>query len=191
MSREAGLETFSPQRPDPSRRSGGCGNSPRRIENCACRAGLGVQPMGSGVPICQAGVAWLPLSHVILLPLAIASLALLPVALRQRSWPNWMDAPRFLLAGLLAVPATCLVQFNGLALTTISRASLIIGVLPPVVGLASMVFLHDWGNRRYWLGVGVSALGISTMVGLPEDGGSWMGHSLVFISMLVSAAGFS
>lgn len=143
---------------------------------------------GAAFPFARLALLELPVSHVILLRFAVASAALLPIVVRRWDWPRTRNLPRYLLAGFLAIPVTYLLQFNGLALTTISRASLILGALPPLVALASTFFLREPGSVRYWLGIGISALGILMIVGLPSGGGSWKGDGLVFLSTLASTA---
>ena len=66
-------------------------------------------------------------AHVTLLRFALASAALLPYALLKGVWPRQRDLPLFLLVGFLSVPATFLVQFWGLSLTSATVAALIVG----------------------------------------------------------------
>lgn len=130
----------------------------------------------------------LPVSHVALYRFTIATLVLMPVAIVRRIWPRKADIPQFLLAGFLIVPMTFLLQYTGLALTTASSASLIIGTLPPLLALAAMWFGGEKLSLRGWLAIGVSTLGVVMLVGLPDARHNWLGDGLVFLSMIVVVA---
>jgi len=129
----------------------------------------------------------LTVSQLILLRFTLASLALLPLIIRSHAWPERSDLPRFVLTGILAVPVTFLLQFQGLVLTTIARASLIIGSIPPLLALGGSVFLGERLGRRGWLAIGASVLGIAVITGSPASGGSLPGDGLVLLSCIVSA----
>jgi drug/metabolite transporter (DMT)-like permease len=128
----------------------------------------------------------LTVSQLVLLRFAFGSLALFPIVVIKKAWMNWRDLPRFLLTGFLAVPATFLLQFHGLALTTVARASLIIGAIPPLLAVGGAVFLGERPGPRGWLVVATSMAGILVITGAPSAGGSWLGDGLVFLSTLVS-----
>lgn len=130
----------------------------------------------------------LPVSHVALYRFIIATLVLMPVALVRRVWPRKQDIPHFLLTGFLIAPMTFLLQYEGLALTSASSASLIIGTLPPLLALAAMWFSGEKLNLRGWLSIGLSTLGVVVVVGLPGAGHNWLGDALIFLSMIVVVA---
>lgn len=129
----------------------------------------------------------LPVSQVVLYRFALASLALLPVALLHRSRPRRQDLPLFLLVGALTVPGTFLVQFAGVALTSVASAALVIGTLPLLLTLAGTLFLHERLSRRGWLAVGMSIIGVILLIGWPSDH-HWLGDGLVFVSLLAVVA---
>jgi drug/metabolite transporter (DMT)-like permease len=143
---------------------------------------------GAAFPFARIGLRELPVSHLILLRFAAASAILMPVVIQRAAWPRKRNISRYLLVGFLAIPVTYLLQFNGLALTTVSRASLIIGALPPMTAFASARFLNERGGAHHWIGMALSGLGMLMMVGLPRPGGSWAGDVMVFLSTLVSTA---
>jgi drug/metabolite transporter (DMT)-like permease len=143
---------------------------------------------GSGFLFGKLAFTELPVSHVALYRFAIATLVLLPWALARGARPCRRDLPIFLLTGFLVVPATFLPQYAGLALTSATSASLIIGTLPPMLALAAFLFYGERLSRRSWIAVGTSTLGVALVVGLPSDGHSWVGDGLVFLSMIVIVA---
>lgn len=128
----------------------------------------------------------LTVSQLVFLRFGLGSLALLPVVVKRRVWPERRDLPRFLLVGFLAVPVTFLLQFRGLALTTVARASLIIGAIPPLLALGGAVFLNERPERRSWFAIALSMVGLIVFTGSPGHGGTLLGDSLVFLSTLVS-----
>jgi drug/metabolite transporter (DMT)-like permease len=130
----------------------------------------------------------LPVSHVALYRFTIATLVLMPYAIVRRVWPRKKDMPQFLLTGFLIVPMTFLLQYTGLALTSASSASLIIGTFPPLLALAAMWFGGERLSLRGWLAIGVSTLGVLMLVGLPNANHNWLGDALVFLSMIVVVA---
>ena len=130
----------------------------------------------------------LPVSHVALYRFAIATLALLPFALLRRRFPRPRDLPQFLLTGFLIVPATFMLQYTGLAWTSATSASLIIGTLPPMMAVAAVWFDGERLGGRGWTSIGVSTLGVTLVVGLPGADHNWAGDGLVFLSMIVVVA---
>lgn len=130
----------------------------------------------------------LSVPQLILMRFALASLVLLPLLFR--GWPHltWRDVLLLFLTGILAVPVTFLLQFYGLAMTTVTRASLIIGTAPPMMALAGMVFFSERSGMRVWTAVALSLAGIAAIGGSPGAGGSWVGDGLVFLSIVTSVA---
>jgi drug/metabolite transporter (DMT)-like permease len=125
-------------------------------------------------------------SQLLLLRFSLGSLALLPILVIRRARVRRGDLPLLLLTGFLAVPLTFLLQFHGLALTTISRASLIIGAGPPCMALGGMLFFGERAGRQVWMAILASMAGILAISGSPAGAGSWVGDALVFVSILVS-----
>jgi drug/metabolite transporter (DMT)-like permease len=130
----------------------------------------------------------LPVSHVALYRFVIAALVLMPVVFVRRAWLAAKDVPHFLLTGFLIAPGTFLLQYEGLALTSATSASLIIGTLPPLLALAAMWFSGERLSARGWMSIGISTLGVIVVVGLPGAEHNWVGDGLVFLSMIVVVA---
>ena len=130
----------------------------------------------------------LPISHVALYRFVIATLVLLPFVIVRRSFPTLRDLPQFLLTGFLIVPVTFMLQYTGLAWTSATSASLIIGTLPPMLAGAAAWFYGERLTARGWASIGVSMLGVMLIVGLPGSDHNWAGDALVFLSMIVVVA---
>jgi drug/metabolite transporter (DMT)-like permease len=130
----------------------------------------------------------LPVSHVALYRFVIATLVLLPFAILRRSFPSVRDLPQFILTGFLIVPVTFMLQYTGLAWTSATSASLIIGTLPPMLAVAAAWFYGERLTARGWASIGVSTLGVTLVVGWPGSDHNWAGDALVFLSMIVVVA---
>ena len=124
-------------------------------------------------------------AHVVLARFVLGSALLVPIAWRW--FPDVSgereDVPRFLFAAVMMVPVSFLLQFEGLDLTTAARASLIIGAAPPIMAVASSLYGRDRLQRREWLAVLASTVGVVLMVGVPGTGGNAWGDLMVLASI--------
>jgi drug/metabolite transporter (DMT)-like permease len=69
------------------------------------------------------------------------------------------DFPLIFVAALLGVPVQFLIQFSGLARTTVSHASLMIGILPVLLAAGSALFVHERVTKGRWIALVTSMLG--------------------------------
>lgn len=119
------------------------------------------------------------------------SLGLLPIL--------WKRPPRFhnrhawmllLAASIVGVPVQFLMQFKGLQLTTVSHASLIVGILPVLLALSSAALFKDKMKGYEYALMLLSALGAVLIafsrksVGGPQP--TVAGDLLVFVSMFAA-----
>lgn len=120
--------------------------------------------------------------------LLTGALLLVPVAVRHWKPFRGRELWILLLASVIGVPVQFLVQFYGLSLTTVSHASLIVGVLPVMLALASAVILHERLRGPEYGALALSAIGamlIALSSGHSAQGprASWYGDFLVLLSM--------
>lgn len=182
------------------RLGGSAGGDERRVAGAALARAELCRRMAA-VAFVVAGCVWgaaflfgklafreLPVSHVALYRFAIATLVLLPFAVARRRFPRRRDLPHFLLTGFLMVPVTFMLQYTGLAWTSATSASLIMGMMPPMLALAAAWFQGERLGARGWASIGVSTLGVALLVGLPGADHNWAGDALVFVSMIVVVA---
>jgi drug/metabolite transporter (DMT)-like permease len=122
-----------------------------------------------------------------------ASLVLSPVLFRR--WTNYRASELsllFLAAGV-GGPVQFVLQFRGLQLTTVSHASLIVGVLPVILALSSAFFLHERLHLLEWGMLAISATG-AVLIALSSRNSasgpqpSLKGDLLVLLSMFAAAA---
>lgn len=121
------------------------------------------------------------------------SLALSPILFKR--WTNYRASELILLllAAIVGVPVQFLLQFKGLQLTTVSHASLIVGVLPVLLALSSAFFLHERLHLIEWGMLAISATGavLIAVSGRSSASGpqpSLKGDLLVLLSMFAAVA---
>lgn len=102
--------------------------------------------------------------HMVLYRFWFVGLALIPILVRRRvpiprrEWPTW------LLASFLGVPLQFLLQYAGLARTSVSHAALMVGTVPVMIGAAAVLFVGERMRARGWVAVLVSAAGVAVIV---------------------------
>ena len=103
------------------------------------------------------------------------------------------DLTLILAAALIGVPVQFVIQFAGLERTTVSHASLMVGVLPVLLAAGSALFAHEHVKLRRWialvastLGAGLIAFGAST--GEAGAQASLAGDLLVAASLIAAVA---
>lgn len=119
------------------------------------------------------------------------ALLLLPIVVR--GWKPYRGKELWILvlASVIGIPVQFLIQFRGLQLTTVSHASLIVGVLPVLLAASSAFVLHERLRRIEWGVLALSALGaaliaLSSRNSASDSGSSLRGDLLVFASMFAA-----
>jgi drug/metabolite transporter (DMT)-like permease len=101
----------------------------------------------------------LSVSHMVFYRMAFASLGMTPVVLLHRQRFSTGEWATLLISALLGVPIQFLIQFQGLAHTTVSHASLMVGTMPVILALGAAIFAHERLDRTGWAALGASTLG--------------------------------
>ena len=109
-----------------------------------------------------------------------------PSRLNRREW-RWL-----LLGSFLGIPVQFLLQFRGLAMTTVSHASLMVGTMPVVLAVGAVIFAHERLRVLGWIALAVSTTG-AALIALGGDhhastanGPSLAGDVLVVVSMFIA-----
>ncbi len=134
----------------------------------------------------------LPVAHMILVRFAFASAVLGLAYWHERETSrvrlNRRDLGIAAVAGIVGVPIQYLLQFEGLARTTVSHASLMVGVLPVLLAAAAALFVHERLDAIGWswlvastIGAALVALGGGSAGG--GNGPSLVGDGLVVLSL--------
>jgi drug/metabolite transporter (DMT)-like permease len=148
---------------------------------------------GTGFPFGKIALASMSVGHMIFYRYLFAVLTLVPVAIQQRlALPRRTDLPRILVSGALYVPIQFLIQFEGVARTTVSHASLMVGALPILVAVGAVLFTHETLDRVGWLTLTASTIGAALIVsgGGSSGGRATMTGDLLVILSLFAAVGW-
>ena len=117
------------------------------------------------------------------------SLVLLPLLFRRTRRFTRHDFWTMLLASVVGIPFQFLIQFKGLALTTVSHASLMVSTLPVLLALSAVFFLHEKLRLFEWGVLLSSTLGaVLISVSRTSQGPqpSIRGDLLVVLSMIAA-----
>lgn len=93
-----------------------------------------------------------------------ASLGMLPVALLNHPRLNRQEWRLLLIAAAFGVPIQFLLQFHGLAMTTVSHAALMVGAMPVLLAAAAALFAGERLNLSGWLALCASTAGAAMVV---------------------------
>jgi drug/metabolite transporter (DMT)-like permease len=130
----------------------------------------------------------LSVDHYVLYRFVFACLGLLPI----------VEAPRFsarewkllVIGAFLGVPAQFLVQFQGLKLTTVSHAALMVGTMPVILAVGATIFSHERLDVKGWIALLGSTTGIALIVFSASrgaiGGGNLWGDLLVVLSLVIA-----
>jgi drug/metabolite transporter (DMT)-like permease len=119
---------------------------------------------GTGFYFGRLALNEMSVEYMVLYRFLFACLGMLPVALMHRVRLTWSETRLLLLSALFGIPIQFLVQFHGLARTTVSHASLMVGSMPVLLGVAAAVFAGERLDRIGWLALAGSTLGAALIV---------------------------
>ena len=149
---------------------------------------------GTGFYFAKIDLAEMSVGHMLLYRFLFACVGLIPIMLMQRAVPRTHDIPIFLVTAALYVPVQSIVQFEGLARTTVSHASLMVGTVPLLLAVAAVLFTKERLDGRGWLLLGLSTIGAVLIVFQAHNntaargGPSLFGDVLVLASMCIGIA---
>jgi O-acetylserine/cysteine efflux transporter len=139
---------------------------------------------GATVPLSKVSLGWLDPAWLTFGRFAIAGVVLALIARRHlRAALSWQVA----VGGALGFGACVALQSAGIARTSVSHASVLMGVAPVLVALTSLAAGHGQASRREWISYGLSLLGIALIAGGGGGGASLEGDGLVLVSVVLSA----
>jgi drug/metabolite transporter (DMT)-like permease len=139
---------------------------------------------GLGFPLGKLVLRETNAAHLILLRFAVGAVIALPFALRRPEARALFRSPAVLVAGVLYGVAF-IVQFEGLARTSVALSALLVGAMPAMIALAAPL-TGERVSRISWLGVAAATAGAVLIAGKPEGAGSLLGIALALASLVVS-----
>jgi drug/metabolite transporter (DMT)-like permease len=102
--------------------------------------------------------------HMVLYRFLFACIGIAPVALRNRVRLTAAEIRLLLLIAAFGIPIQFLLQFHGLALTTVSHASLMVGAMPVLLAASAAIFAGESLDWFEWLALCGSTVGAALVV---------------------------
>jgi drug/metabolite transporter (DMT)-like permease len=140
------------------------------------RSGGGVRFLGYGA-CALAGTLWgtgfffgrialdeMSVEAMVLYRFLFACLGMLPVLVTHRVRLTRGETRTLLVAAAFGIPIQFLLQFHGLAMTTVSHASLMVGAMPVMLAVAAALFAGERLDWMGWLALCGSTMGAARVV---------------------------
>lgn len=148
---------------------------------------------GTGFYFGRIALNEMSVGHMVLYRFWFAALGMLPVALHHRVRLTGPEMRTMLICAFLGIPLQFLLQFEGLAHTTVSHASLMVGSMPVLLAAAATLFAGERLDWFGWLMLCVSTIGAALVVlgggsGNRYEHPSLGGDLLVLASLVVALA---
>jgi len=158
---------------------------------------------GTGFYFGKLALREMSVGHMVLYRFLFASIGILPMLWKLRMHaqsvpaapsPRWSrrEIGTLLLSAALGIPIQFLLQFEGLARTTVSHASLMVGTMPVLLALGATLFANERLDWIGWLALVGSTIGAALIVlGGHESGSagvvpSLAGDLLVVLSLVIA-----
>ena len=124
---------------------------------------------GTGFYLGKLALREMGVGHMVLYRFLFAGLGMLPFAWRpSRGKPvtRWTrrEVGTLLVSACLGIPLQFLLQFEGLARTTVSHASLMVGTMPVLLALGATIFAGERLDWVGWLALAGSTIGAALIV---------------------------
>jgi drug/metabolite transporter (DMT)-like permease len=119
---------------------------------------------GTGFYFGRLALNEMSVEYMVLYRFLFACLGMIPVVLVHRVRFNRAELRLLLLSALFGIPIQFLIQFHGLALTTVSHASLMVGSMPVLLGVAAALFAGERLDFVGWLALIGSTIGAALVV---------------------------
>jgi drug/metabolite transporter (DMT)-like permease len=147
---------------------------------------------GTGFYFGRLALNEMSVEYMVLYRFLFACVGMLPVALASRVRLTWGETRLLLISALFGIPIQFLVQFHGLVRTTVSHASLMVGSMPVLLGVAAAVFAGERLDSIGWLALAGSTVGAALIVLGGHRGPATLGQpsltgDLMVVASLVTA----
>ena len=149
---------------------------------------------GTGFYFSRLALNEMSVEYMVLYRILFACLGVLPVALVSRWRFSGAELRTLLLSAAFGIPISCLIQFSGLARTTVSHASLMVGAMPVMLGVAATLFAGERLDRIGWMALFASTIGAALLTMGGSHGAhtrgqpSLTGDLMVLVSLLAALA---
>jgi drug/metabolite transporter (DMT)-like permease len=151
-------------------------------------AGLAGSLWGCGFFFGKIALAEMNVGAMVFYRFAFTTLSLLPLLIMHRPSFNAAEWRLLLFSSFLGIPLQFLLQFKGLSLTTVSHASLMVGITPVILAVGATLYSKEHLNALSWAALALSTAG-AALIALGgrhhtvANGPSLTGDLLVVVSM--------
>jgi len=140
---------------------------------------------GTGFYFGRLALNEMSVEHMVLYRFLFASIGLLPVAVLNRVRLTAAEIRILAISSAFGIPIQFLLQFHGLAHTTVSHASLMVGTMPVLLGVAAVLFAGERLDPVGWIALVGSTLGAALIVLGGHRGPATHGEPSLYGDMLV------
>ena len=140
---------------------------------------------GTGFYFGRLALNEMSVEHMVLYRFLFACVGLLPVALLNRVRITGSEIRILLISSAFGIPIQFLIQFHGLARTTVSHASLMVGSMPVLLGVAAALFAGEHIDRIGWAALVASTIGAAFIVLGGHRGPATQGEPSLYGDLLV------
>jgi drug/metabolite transporter (DMT)-like permease len=151
---------------------------------------------GCGFFFGKIALAEMGVGAMVLYRFLFATLALIPLLFVRKPSFNRKEWGVLLFCAFLGIPLQFLIQFSGLALTTVSHASLMVGTMPVIIAVGATIFAHERMDTTGWIALAASTIGAALIVLGARDAGAYhatganrptlSGDLLVVLSLVIA-----
>ena len=140
---------------------------------------------GTGFYFGRLALNEMSVEHMVLYRFFFACVGLLPVALLNRVRFTGREIRIILISSAFGIPIQFLIQFHGLAHTTVSHAALMVGSMPVLLGVAAAIFAGEHLDRIGWAALAASTIGAALIVLGGHRGPATRGEPSLYGDLLV------
>jgi len=119
---------------------------------------------GTGFYFGRLALNEMSVEHMVFYRFLFACVGMVPVALLNRVRLTRSEIKMLLVSAAFGIPIQFLIQFHGLARTTVSHASLMVGSMPVLLGVAAALFAGERLDSVGWLALAGSTIGAALIV---------------------------
>jgi O-acetylserine/cysteine efflux transporter len=141
---------------------------------------------GTSIPFSKAALGWLAPGWLTVARFGLAAAILLIICARSGRLRGCFTLP-VLASGALGYGGAASLQNLGLARTSVTHASLIIGALPVLVAVIAALWHRTVARPMAWAGFALSLGGVGLVAGGPGHGSTLAGDLLMFASAVLVA----
>jgi len=119
---------------------------------------------GTGFYFGRLALNEMSVEHMVFYRFLFACVGMVPVALLNRVRLTRSEIKMLMVSAAFGIPIQFLIQFHGLARTTVSHASLMVGSMPVLLGVAAALFAGERLDSVGWLALAGSTIGAALIV---------------------------